>query len=63
MELTLGSGGDSNLKEKVLGHVGVYGHAALEHYGPLLLDAWKTVLGAKVEKAPKSTPPNSQNAP
>lgn len=59
----LGSGGDSNLKEKALGHAGVYGHDALERYGPLLLDAWKTVLGAKGENAPKSTQPNPQNAP
>ena len=40
----LGSGGDSNLKEKALGHAGFYGHDALEHYGPALLHAWKVVL-------------------
>lgn len=43
----LGSGGDSNLKEKALGHAGVYGHDALERYGPALLKAWEAVLGAK----------------
>ncbi|MDO7849949.1 hypothetical protein Q5H92_26555 [Hymenobacter sp. M29] len=42
----LGSGGDSNLKEKALGHAGVYGHDALERYGPALLKAWEKVLGA-----------------
>lgn len=42
----LGSGGDANLKEKALGHAGVYGHDALERYGPLLLKAWEAVLGA-----------------
>jgi hypothetical protein len=42
----LGSGGDSNLKEKALGHAGVYGHDALERYGPALLQAWEKVLGA-----------------
>jgi integrase len=40
----LGSGGDSNLKEKALGHAGVYGHDALERYGPALLKAWEAVL-------------------
>jgi integrase len=59
----LGSGGDSNLKEKALGHAGVYGHDALERYGPLLLQAWETVLGAKPENAPKRTQHNTQNAP
>ncbi|MGI4738097.1 MAG: hypothetical protein ACRYG7_23255 [Janthinobacterium lividum] len=53
--LMLGSGGDSNLKEKALGHAGVYGHDALERYGPALLTAWKAVLGAKSENAPKYT--------
>ena len=42
----LGSGGDSNLKEKALGHAAVYGHDALERYGPALLAAWAQVLGA-----------------
>ena len=42
--LMLGSGGDSNLKEKALGHAGVYGHDALERYGPALLKAWEVVL-------------------
>jgi integrase len=50
--IMLGSGGDSNLKEKALGHAGVYGHDALERYGPLLLRAWDTVLGALPEIAP-----------
>jgi integrase len=59
----LGSGGDSNLKEKALGHAGVYGHDALERYGPAMLTAWKTVLGAKAENAPKSSPVKTQNAP
>lgn len=40
----LGSLGDSNLKEKALGHAGVYGHDALERYGPALLRAWSSVL-------------------
>jgi integrase len=53
--IMLGSGGDTNLKEKALGHAEVYGHDALERYGPALLEAWKTVLGAKVENAPKPT--------
>ena len=44
--LMLGSGGDSNLKEKALGYAGVYGHDALERYGPALLQAWEKVLGA-----------------
>jgi hypothetical protein len=61
--IMLGSGGDTNLKEKVLGHAGVYGHGALERYGPALLNAWKTVLGAKAENAPKSRPVKAQNAP
>jgi integrase len=50
--LMLGSGGDSNLKEKALGHAGVYGHDALERYGPALLRAWEKVLGAPAENAP-----------
>jgi integrase len=49
----LGSGGDSHLKEKALGHAGVYGHDALERYGPLLLAAWQEVLGATEKNAPK----------
>jgi len=48
----LGSGGDSNLKEKALGHAGVYGHDALERYGPALLQAWEKVLGAPEKNAP-----------
>ena len=40
----LGSAGDTNLKEKALGHAGVYGHDALERYGPALLAAWEQVL-------------------
>jgi integrase len=54
--IMLGSGGDSNLKEKALGHAGVYGHDALERYGPALLKAWRTVLGATELNAPKPTP-------
>lgn len=50
--LMLGSGGDSNLKEKALGHAGVYGHDALERYGPALLQAWENVLGAPEKNAP-----------
>jgi integrase len=42
----LGSRGNSDLKEKALGHAKVYGHDALERYGPALLDAWQNVLGA-----------------
>nr|GFC06474.1 hypothetical protein [Tanacetum cinerariifolium] len=42
----LGSGGNSDLKEKALGHAKVYGHDALERYAPLLLHAWEAVLGA-----------------
>ena len=42
----LGSGGNENLKEKALGHAAVYGHDALERYGPALLEAWQKVLGA-----------------
>lgn len=42
----LGSGGNSDLKEKALGHAKVYGHDALERYGPALLEAWQKVLGA-----------------
>jgi hypothetical protein len=60
--LMLGSGGDSNLKEKALGHAGVYGHDALERYGPAMLAAWKTVLGAKAISAPKSESVKAQNA-
>jgi integrase len=58
--LMLGSGGDSNLKEKALGHAGVYGHDALERYGPALLKAWRTVLGATELNAPKSAPRQRQ---
>jgi len=61
--IMLGSGGDTNLKEKALGHAGVYGHDALERYGSALLKAWKTVLGAKAENAPKFKPIKAQNAP
>jgi hypothetical protein len=67
--LMLGSGGDSNLKEKALGHAGVYGHDALERYGPALLDAWHRVLGAVgatgqnaptlAGSAPQTAPSNS----
>jgi hypothetical protein len=39
------------------------GHDALERYWPVLLAAWKTVLGAKAENAPKSKPIKAQNAP
>jgi integrase len=58
--IMLGSGGDSNLKEKALGHAGVYGHDALERYGPLLLRAWEAVLSI-----PKmdNTKPTSVPAP
>lgn len=49
----LGSGGNSDLKEKALGHAGVYGHDSLERYGPALLAAWENVLGAMPEIAPK----------
>jgi integrase len=42
----LGSNGNSDLKEKALGHAKVYGHDALERYGPALLEAWQKVLGA-----------------
>jgi integrase len=55
--IMLGSGGDSNLKEKALGHAGVYGHDALERYGPALLEAWKKALGATAHNAPN--PPDS----
>lgn len=58
--IMLGSGGDSNLKEKALGHAGVYGHDALERYGPALLNAWRTVLGTTELNAPKSTPSKRQ---
>lgn len=50
--LMLGSGGDSNLKEKALGHAGVYGHDSLERYGPELLTAWEKALGATALFAP-----------
>ena len=59
----LGSGGDSNLKEKALGHAGVYGHDALERYGPALLTAWKVVLGATEINAPKPAPRKPRNKP
>ena len=59
----LGSGGDENLKEKALGHAGVYGHDALERYGPLLLKAWETVLGAKPANAPKPAPQKTAPSP
>jgi integrase len=49
----LGSAGDANLKEKALGHAGVYGHDALERYGPQLLQAWEVILGANPENAPR----------
>jgi hypothetical protein len=61
--IVLGSGGDTNLKEKALGHAGVYGHDALERYGPLLLKAWKTVLGATEINAPKLLPRKPRNQP
>lgn len=61
--IMLGSGGDSNLKEKALGHASVYGHDALERYGPALLAAWESVLGASVKNAPKSRPIKSEDAP
>ncbi|QKG56972.1 site-specific integrase [Hymenobacter sp. BRD128] len=41
-----GSGGDHNLKEAALGHLGgasVYGYDTLERYGPLFLNAWGQV--------------------
>jgi hypothetical protein len=41
-----GSGGDQNLKEAALGHLGgasVYGYDTLERYGPLFLNAWAQV--------------------
>lgn len=44
--IMLGSGGNSDLQEKALGHAKVYGHDALERYGPALLAAWQNVLGA-----------------
>jgi integrase len=44
--IMLGSGGNSSLKEKALGHAAVYGHDALERCGPALLEAWQNVLGA-----------------
>jgi integrase len=44
--IMLGSGGNSDLKEKALGHAAVYGHDALERYGPALLEAWQKALGA-----------------
>ncbi|MBH8558955.1 phage integrase SAM-like domain-containing protein [Hymenobacter negativus] len=59
----LGSGGDSNLKEKALGHAGVYGHDALERYGPALLRAWEKVLGAPEKNAPTLAGTVHQPAP
>jgi hypothetical protein len=41
-----GSGGDHNLKESALSHLGgasVYGYDTLERYGPLFLHAWVQV--------------------
>jgi len=41
-----GSGGDQNLKEAALGHLGgasVYGYDTIERYGPLFLNAWGQV--------------------
>jgi integrase len=41
-----GSGGDQNLKEAALGHLGgasVYGYDTMERYGPLFLNAWVQV--------------------
>lgn len=38
-DMLLGSGGNENLQEKVLGHAAVYGHDDLERYGPALLEA------------------------
>lgn len=41
-----GSGGDQNLKEAALGHLGgasVYGYDTIERYGPLFLHAWGQV--------------------
>jgi integrase len=61
--IMLGSGGDTNLKEKALGHAGVYGHDALERYGPALLKAWKTILGATELNAPKPLPKEPRNKP
>jgi len=61
--IMLGSGGDTNLKEKALGHADVYGHDALERYGPALLKAWKTVLGATELNAPKPLPGKPRNKP
>lgn len=58
----LGSGGDSNLKEKALGHAGVYGHDSLERYGPALLEAWENVLGAMQQNAPKKHPKQRSEA-
>lgn len=56
----LGSGGDSNLKEKALGHAGVYGHDALERYGPALLRAWEAVLSKpKMDNNFSDNPPDS----
>jgi len=58
--IMLGSGGDSNLKEKALGHASVYGHDALERYGPLMLQAWEAVLSTTKtdnKKAPTKPKP------
>jgi hypothetical protein len=41
-----GNGGDKNLTEAALGHLGgasVYGYDTLERYGPLFLNAWVQV--------------------
>ncbi|MBF9223018.1 site-specific integrase [Hymenobacter ruricola] len=60
--LMLGSGGDSNLREKALGHAGVYGHDALERYGPALLQAWAAVLSepktdnTRADTGPRAAP-------
>jgi hypothetical protein len=53
----------TNLKEKALGHAGVYGHDALERYGPTLLKVWKIILGATDLNAPKLVPKKPQNIP
>jgi len=59
--LMLGSDGDTNLKEKALGHAGIYDHDAPERYGPALLKAWKMVLGATELNAPKNLPHKPRN--
>jgi integrase len=58
----LGSGGDSNLKEKALGHASVYGHDALERYGPTVLQAWEAVLST-AKKDNKKADAEPQPAP